>query len=67
MIVDHCYGGNHINGILDLTDMGKGVRKLLLKWSLQAQWIDYKINEKALHVLKRSFYPPASEASRGVY
>ena len=38
MIDDHGYNGDHINGIIDLTEMGLGVR--------QAWRIDYNINEQ---------------------
>ena len=33
-----------INGIIDLTDKGIGIRQSFLQWFLHAQWIDYNIN-----------------------
>ena len=35
------YIGNHINGIIDLTDKGIGVRQSFLQLALGAWWIDY--------------------------
>ena len=46
MIDDHGYDSNHINGIIDLTDKGIGVKQSFLKWALRAQWIDYNIDLK---------------------
>ena len=46
MIDDHSCNGNHINGIIHLTDTGIGVRQSFLKWALQARWIDYNIDEQ---------------------
>ena len=36
----------YINGIIDLTDKGIGVRQSFLQWALQARWIDYNIDEQ---------------------
>ena len=46
MFDGYFYDGNHINGIIDLTDKGIGVRQTFLKWALQARWINYNIDEQ---------------------
>ena len=46
MIYDHDYDGNHLNGIIDLTEKGIGVRQSFLLLTLQARWIGYNINEQ---------------------
>ena len=47
MIDDHRYDGNHINGIIDLTDKGIGVRQSFLYWALHARRTDdYNIDKK---------------------
>ena len=38
--------GNHINGIIDLTEKGIGVRQSFLKWALRALCIDHNTNEQ---------------------
>ena len=48
MIDDQGYDGNHKNGIMDLTEKWIGIRPKFLKWALQAQWIDYNIDEKTI-------------------
>ena len=47
VIDDHCYDGNHINGIIDLIVKGVGLRQSFLKWAVWARWIDYNIDEKS--------------------
>ena len=42
------YDGNHKNGIKDLTEKWIGIRPKFQKWALQAQWIDYIIDEKTI-------------------
>ena len=46
MIEDPGYDGNHINGIIGLTDQGMGVRQWFLKLGLRAWLIDYNIDEQ---------------------
>ena len=46
MIDDHGCEGNHINGIIDLTDKGIGVRQSFLQLALFTRWIDYNIDEQ---------------------
>ena len=46
MIGDHGHDGNHVNGIIDLTENGIGVRQLFLQWALWARWIDYNVDEQ---------------------
>ena len=35
-----------INGIIDLTDKGIGVRQSFLLWAVWARWIDYNKDEQ---------------------
>ena len=48
VIDDHCYDGNHINGIIDLADKVIGVRQSFQYWALQAWCIDYNIDEQKI-------------------
>ena len=56
MINDHGYDGNHINGIIDLTDKGIGVTQSFIYLAFWARCIDYNIDEQKIPVVGSPLY-----------
>ena len=53
VIDNHSFDGNHINGIIYLTNKGIGVIQFFLQWALWARLIDYYKNEQKIFAAKK--------------